>query len=131
MRSCGKIFYIGISQIVLNENLMAIFFNLTNREELQRNLRIINNVLMGCEAVFPYWKEEPLLSEPYVSCFGDFSPNIGNKFEINMPDRTNVRQFVVRLMTSLQEMILQSVEDDIKSLILVAYVSIVIYLRAS
>ncbi|XP_058802846.1 proteasome activator complex subunit 4A-like [Phymastichus coffea] len=92
------------------------------RDELQRNLRIINKVLVGCKAVFPNWSEPALLNEPYQSCTVNFLPNIGNKYEINMPDRTNVRQFLVHLVTSLQEMILQNVQDDIKSLILIAYI---------
>ena len=70
----------------------------------------------GCDEVLPIWNEEPILIEPYKMCSIKFQPDIGNRHKIDMPNGQNLRQYLIKLMTTLQEVMLENVEDDIKSL---------------
>ena len=56
----------------------------------------------GCDEVLPIWNEEPILVEPY---------------EIDMPNGQHVRQlYLITLMTTLEEVMLENDKDDITSL---------------
>lgn len=83
---------------------------------MQITLRIILNILDGCDSVLPFWNEPAIKIKPYENCTETFNPVNGIKGEIKMPDGGNVRLFTVGLMSDLQEIILKNVEDDTKSL---------------
>ncbi|XP_012258033.2 proteasome activator complex subunit 4B-like [Athalia rosae] len=90
--------------------------NSFSRDELLTNLNIMNAILVGCETFLPIWSEPHI--EPLGSSLGStsFTPTIGVTGEILMPDGSNVRQYLARMMSHLQAHILSEAEDDIKSL---------------
>lgn len=73
-------------------------------------------MIEGCNSVLPVWSESPIVNEKYKHCSATFEPIIGNKYEIKMPDGSNARRFLVRIIASLQDKMLENVEDDTKSL---------------
>ena len=105
------------------KNLFVVFFNnsiaqfrILYREEVQRMLRIIGVVLHGCDSVLPIWTEPALVTKLYESCVLTFKPMLGNDYEMKMPDGGNVRSYLVKTMSTLQDRILKNVEDDTKTL---------------
>ncbi|XP_016837530.1 proteasome activator complex subunit 4 [Nasonia vitripennis] len=90
--------------------------NSLSRNELQITLKILLNILDGCDAVLPFWSEPPLKLESYENCTERLEPFLGFSGKVHMPDGGNVRYFLVQLMTELQEIMLKNVEDDTKSL---------------
>lgn len=95
------------------------------RDELQIVLRTVLNVLDGCDSVLPFWDEPAIKIKPFESFTEQFNPINGVTGEIKMPDGSNVRLFMVRLMTELQEVMLTNEEhlDDTKSLTILQLVS--------
>ncbi|OXU20844.1 hypothetical protein TSAR_014413 [Trichomalopsis sarcophagae] len=85
------------------------------RDDLLITLRLLNSVIEGCDSVLPIWSETPIVNEKYKHCVETFKPIIGNKYQIKMTDGSNVRQFLARLMASLQDKMLEDVPDDTKS----------------
>lgn len=106
--------------ITIHENLFTLIFY---RDELQIILRVILNVLDGCDSVLPFWDEPAIKIKPYENCIEQFNPINGVTGEIKMPDGGNVRLFMVKLMTNLQDIMLKNVEDDTKSLTILQMVS--------
>ncbi|XP_008209740.1 proteasome activator complex subunit 4 [Nasonia vitripennis] len=90
--------------------------NSLSRDDLQITLRILFNILDGCDAALPFWSEPALKIEPYENCVERLEPFLGFSGKVHMPDGGNVRYFLVQLMAELQEIMLKNVEDDTKSL---------------
>ncbi|KZC11232.1 Proteasome activator complex subunit 4 [Dufourea novaeangliae] len=87
-----------------------------SRDELLTSLNIVNSIIQACESVLPVWKEEPLVLMKSCLKLMPFMPTLGMHEEILMPDGSNVRRHIVRLMDNLQKVILKHAEDDTKSL---------------
>ncbi|XP_058809543.1 proteasome activator complex subunit 4-like isoform X2 [Phymastichus coffea] len=91
--------------------------NSLSREELQVTLRVIYNVIDGCDSALPFWSEPPLIVQSHDICLEPFDPiTLITRGNIKMPDGGNVRTYLVNLMTKLQEIMSENVEDDTKSL---------------
>ncbi|XP_034942579.1 proteasome activator complex subunit 4-like [Chelonus insularis] len=88
------------------------------RQDLLTSLNIIYAVLDGCEDYLPIPPEE--LTEEALSRM--FIPNVGVKGEIKMPDGTNVRKYMAKIMTELQATMLKTSEDDTKSLNILVHI---------
>ncbi|XP_076166569.1 proteasome activator complex subunit 4 isoform X2 [Ptiloglossa arizonensis] len=86
------------------------------REELLTSLNIVNSIVQACESVLPVWEEEPLVAKQSSLKWVPFTPTLGMKEEILMPDGSNVRRYMVTLMCNVQKVILKNAEDDTKSL---------------
>ncbi|XP_014204670.1 proteasome activator complex subunit 4B [Copidosoma floridanum] len=88
--------------------------NSLSRDDLERTLRILSYILKGCNGFLPVWSEPPLqmkrMRDKKV-----FEAAVGFKGEIKMPDGSNVRYFLARLISRLQEVMMAKVEDDTKS----------------
>ena len=96
------------------------------REELLDSLNIVYEILAGCENLLPIWDEPPLILEPSVIEPTPFKLNLGIKGEIKMPDGSNVRLSLTKLISRLQDVMLKSAEDDIKSIVVLSEVLIFI-----
>ncbi|XP_076235371.1 proteasome activator complex subunit 4A [Calliopsis andreniformis] len=91
-------------------------WNSLTRKELLISLNIVSSIVQACEPVLPLWKEEPLdVVNSSLKC-SPFTPTLGAKEEVLMPDNSNVRRSIVMLMSNLQKVILKNAEDDTKSL---------------
>ena len=88
-------------------------------------MRIVYNVLDGCDAALPHWTEPILTVEPYDDVIESFQPEIGITGKITMPDGGNVRKYLVETMSKLQEIMLRNVEDDTRCLIILELVKII------
>lgn len=87
-------------------------------------LRVIYNVVDGCDSALPFWTEPALNIKPYENCLEPFDPITSlTKGEIKMPDGSNVRTYLVKLMGNLQEIMLENGEDDTKSLTILQLVN--------
>uniref|UniRef100_A0A0C9QKU2 PSME4 protein n=1 Tax=Fopius arisanus TaxID=64838 RepID=A0A0C9QKU2_9HYME len=84
--------------------------NSITRQELRTSLNIIAGIIEGCIAFLPLPEDDTKCSKH------ELIPTLGVKGEVTMPDGGNVRQELVRVVCSLQEMMLKSSEDDTKSL---------------
>lgn len=93
-----------------------IFYVTLFRDDLEMSLRIILNVLHGCDTVLPFWSEPPLKLHPYEYCTERLEPFLGFSGNVHMPDGNNVRYFLVQLMAKLQKIMLTKVENDTKNL---------------
>ncbi|XP_054011040.1 proteasome activator complex subunit 4B-like isoform X2 [Hylaeus anthracinus] len=91
-------------------------WNTLTREELLTSLNIINSIVQACESVLPVWQEEPLVTVKSSLKWVSFTPTLGKKEEILMPDGSNVRRSITTLMNNVQKVILKNAEDDTKSL---------------
>ncbi|XP_012271997.1 proteasome activator complex subunit 4 isoform X2 [Orussus abietinus] len=85
------------------------------REELLTSLNIVNSIVEGCESLLPIWSEPPVVMETVLDQ-KPFLPTLGIKGEIKMPDGSNVRCYLAKVMCTLQDMMLENSEDDVKSL---------------
>ena len=74
--------------------------------------------------MLPFWDEPALELQSHDLNFDKLLLKFGFEGEINMPDGSNVRKSVVKVMSNLQEILLEHVEDDTKSL---ALIQLVIY----
>lgn len=86
------------------------------KEDLHYTLRLVNS-LTKCSNFLPNWEDKllPIVDSPLM---GTYKAQITNGFDgkaITMPDGSNVRLTIVRLMTRLQVKLLASHEDDIES----------------
>lgn len=90
---------------------------------MQTTLRIINSIVEGCDSVLPIWSEPPIVTQQFKFCVATFEATLGNEREIKMPNGENVRRFLVQILTALQNIMLQDIEDDTKSLLLLCQVS--------
>ncbi|XP_074105098.1 proteasome activator complex subunit 4 [Cotesia typhae] len=82
------------------------------RQDLLTSLSIIYVTLDGCGDYLPTPPEE-ITEEMSMSMF---IPTVGVKDEIKMPDGSNVRKSIAKIMTELQVTMLKNSEDDTKSL---------------
>ncbi|XP_008550347.1 proteasome activator complex subunit 4 [Microplitis demolitor] len=82
------------------------------RQDLLTSLNIIHSILDGCGDYLPPPAEE-ITEEMALSTF---IPVVGVKGEVKMPDGSNVRQCMLKIMTDLQAAMLKNSEDDTKSL---------------
>lgn len=82
---------------------------------MANTIKIINNILLGCEHVLP-----TLGSETNQL---NFNLYIGVDEKFTMPDGGSVRQYVIDLMTKVQTTILKNTEGDTTSLTSVMTVS--------
>ncbi|XP_046740797.1 proteasome activator complex subunit 4-like [Diprion similis] len=92
--------------------------NTLTREELLTNLNIMKAILTSCEAFLPVWSEPPI--ETVESALEwTFTPELGIRGELSMPDGSNVRKHIANILRDLQLSMLRDAEDDIKSLFVV------------
>lgn len=75
-------------------------------------MRILFNILDGCDAVLPFLSEPATKIEPYENCISQFEPYLGVSGKVHMPDGGNVRCFLVQLMTELQGCLFANDDDD-------------------
>ncbi|XP_076659583.1 proteasome activator complex subunit 4A [Halictus rubicundus] len=87
-----------------------------SRDELLTSLNIVCSIVQGCESVLPVWEEEPLDLMKSSLKSVPFKPTLGVREVIEMPDGSNVRRYIAKLMSDLQKVILKHAEDDTKSL---------------
>ncbi|KAK0164442.1 hypothetical protein PV328_003071 [Microctonus aethiopoides] len=85
------------------------------RQELMTTLNIINAIIGGSIDYLPMPPED---SDDEFS-LRNFVITIGTKGELRMPDGSNVRQYVVKIISELQATMLKKAEDDTKSFICV------------
>lgn len=83
-------------------------------------MSIIYVTLDGCGDYLPTPPEE-ITEEMSMSMF---IPTVGVKDEIKMPDGSNVRKSIAKIMTELQVTMLKNSEDDTKSLFYLVQVSL-------
>ncbi|XP_015588278.1 proteasome activator complex subunit 4B [Cephus cinctus] len=86
------------------------------REELLSSLNVVNSIIGGCTSVLPMWKEPPIELMKSSLPWTPFLPTTGIKGEVQMPDGSNVRKYMARVMSNLQATMLKKSEDDTKSL---------------
>lgn len=65
----------------------------------------------GCNLLLPQIKEEYILNEELENIKNQLKPISGIDYEITMPDGSNVKQFVVEIISELQQVMLKNVED--------------------
>jgi len=86
------------------------------REGLFASLNIVCSILKGSEHVLPTWKEEPL---ELVECLVKYNISIMPLTEVRkcatMPDGSNVRHYLVGIMSQVQRAMLENAEDNTKS----------------
>lgn len=82
---------------------------------MANTIKIINNILLGCEHVLPTLGSETKQL--------NFNLYIGIDEKFTMPDGGSVRQYVSDLMTKVQTTILKNTEDDTVSLTAIMTVS--------
>lgn len=87
------------------------------RDELRVSLNIVNSIIHSCDSLLPLWKEEPLKLVKSSLKWVPFVPTLGAREEISMPDGSNVKRYIVRLLSKVQSVILNNAEEDTKSLI--------------
>lgn len=90
------------------------------RQDLLTSLNIIHSILDGCGDYLPPPAEE-ITEEMALSTF---IPVVGVKGEVKMPDGSNVRQCMLKIMTDLQAAMLKNSEDDTKSLFYLVQVNL-------
>lgn len=87
-----------------------------SREELFACLNIVCSIIRGSESVLPVWTETPLeLIESSVKWNISMTFTYGIKRHITMPDGSNVRHYLVGLMSQVQRAMLEKAEDNTKS----------------
>lgn len=87
-------------------------------------LNIINAIIGGSIDYLPMPPED---SDDEFS-LRNFVITIGTKGELRMPDGSNVRQYVVKIISELQATMLKKAEDDTKSFICVLNVSFPLFI---
>lgn len=75
------------------------------------------SILNGLESVLPIWSEPPLILDNCKNCEMRFEPFCGNDKKIKMPDGNNVRQYMVKVMSTFQDRLLKNAEADTDSLL--------------
>lgn len=75
------------------------------------------------------WKESPLPVVETSLEWIPFTPTLGIKGEIIMPDGSNVRRYMAQILSNLQYVLLKNAEDDTKSLFVLIQVYIYIYIH--
>ncbi|XP_003702630.2 proteasome activator complex subunit 4A [Megachile rotundata] len=85
-------------------------------EELLISLNIVSNIIKGCESVLPMWEEEPLSLMESSLRWLPFVPTLGMKEKLLMPDNSNVKRYMVTLMSKLQDVILKNTDGGTKCL---------------
>ncbi|XP_065338507.1 proteasome activator complex subunit 4A-like isoform X2 [Cloeon dipterum] len=89
-----------------------------SRDELQSSLNLLMSILAG-RPLLPVWKEEPINVKESAVDLKAFTYTTGcDGVEITMPDGSNVRQQVAKVMVQLQSKLLESHEDDTRSFFL-------------
>ncbi|XP_059471936.1 proteasome activator complex subunit 4-like [Neocloeon triangulifer] len=93
--------------------------NLTlTRDELQSTLNIMMSILAG-RPLLPVWDEEPITLMDSAVDLRTIKYMTGVEgMEVTMPDGSNVRQEVARVMIQLQKKLLRAHEDDTRSFFL-------------
>lgn len=86
--------------------------NSITRSELLTTMTIIQAIIEGVSNYLPISDEDLFNSDQASSFF----PDVGVKGEIKMPDGSNVKSSIFKLMTRLQLKMLENSEDDPKSL---------------
>ncbi|XP_012226473.1 proteasome activator complex subunit 4B-like [Linepithema humile] len=90
--------------------------NTLTREELFASLNIVCNILKGSEHVLPTWEEEPLkLIDSSIRYNISIMPLNEVKKHATMPDGSNVRYYLVGIMSQVQRAMLENAEDNTKS----------------
>ncbi|XP_022243744.1 proteasome activator complex subunit 4-like [Limulus polyphemus] len=99
------------------------------REELQRSLNIVHECVIGAGAALPVWKIEAIqLSDSFVPIHCSRVKEVGHK-AIDFKDGRNIRQTVVSSLKEVLDHIMNTCEDDTKSLFLIIkiFVSLMIF----
>lgn len=87
-----------------------------SRDDMTLYLYVVTGILK-CNNFLDNWSEEPIKIIESVTEVSTFNLTLGfDGLEINMPDGSNIRLTILKIMHQLQEKILEKSEDDIKSL---------------
>ncbi|XP_011874622.1 PREDICTED: proteasome activator complex subunit 4-like [Vollenhovia emeryi] len=90
--------------------------SILSREELLASLNTVSSIVKGSASVLPVWTEAPLeLVKSSVKCSMSTTCTCGIKGYVTMPDGSNVRRYLVEIMSQVQQAMLKNAEDDIKS----------------
>ncbi|XP_011068182.1 PREDICTED: proteasome activator complex subunit 4B-like [Acromyrmex echinatior] len=90
--------------------------SILSREELFASLNIVCSIIRGSESVLPLWTETPLeLVKSSVKWNVSIIPTCGINRLITMPDGSNVRHYLVEVMSQIQRVMLENAEDNTKS----------------
>ncbi|KYQ53699.1 Proteasome activator complex subunit 4 [Trachymyrmex zeteki] len=90
--------------------------SILSREELFASLNIVCSIIRGSESVLPLWTETPLeLMKSSVKWNVCMIPTCGIKRHVTMPDGSNVRHYLVEVMSQIQRTMLENAEDNTKS----------------
>ncbi|GAB0097686.1 proteasome activator complex subunit 4A-like [Sergentomyia squamirostris] len=117
MKVCEKLIHRYLPPILESFDRHAKGEITLEREEILRDVTMVIS-LIRCNNFLPVWRsEEPLkLVESAISGYTADVTLGFDKLEITMPDGGNVRLAVIQTLRRLQAKILESSEDDIKSL---------------
>ncbi|KAI4490320.1 hypothetical protein M0802_010697 [Mischocyttarus mexicanus] len=97
-------------------------WTILSREKLLIVLKIVIVILTECEEFLPYWEEPPLTFIESSLKWTSFDLTCGEKFQIVMPDGSNVRKYLVEILSNLQDVLLKHVENNRKPLINLIYI---------
>lgn len=79
-------------------------------------MNIVCSIIRGSESVLPVWTEEPLeLVKSSVKWNISITFTCGMKGYVTMPDGSNVRHYLVEIMSQVQRAMLENAEDNTKS----------------
>ncbi|XP_015178192.1 PREDICTED: proteasome activator complex subunit 4B-like [Polistes dominula] len=92
-------------------------WNCLSREKLLAVLRIVNCIVKGCEDFLPFWEEPPLTCIESSLEWAPFNPTSGDNYEIVMPDGSNVKKYLINILSNLQNVLLKNVEDETRCLL--------------
>lgn len=80
------------------------------------SLNIVCSIIRGSESVLPVWIEPPLeLVKSSLQWNVSTMPIYGMNEHVTMPDGSNVRHYLVGVMSEVQRVMLENAEDNTKS----------------